>query len=300
MTSTCPILVAGRSGRLARSLAEAAAARGMPLRALGRPDLDIEDSRSIADAMTATAPIAVINAAGHVMADEAERAPNRAFAINRDGAARLAAAAACAGVPYVHLSTDYVFDGAQRTPYRETDVAQPLSVYGQSKAAGEQAVLTAHPAAVVVRTSWVFGRQGPNFVTTMLRCAATQDSVQVVTDQYGAPTEANALAHALLDLTGQLLQTPGTERGGIYHIAGIGGTTWFNLAEATFAGWARRGHRVPRLEPIGSAQWRGLARRPPYSLLDCGKAERVFGIRLPPWQESLESCLDALHHESRA
>ena len=299
MAQSSSILVAGRSGRLARALIEEAQRAGFSTRALGRPELDIEDSESVRRAVAALSPRAIINAAGNVVVDEAERHPERAFAVNRDGAANLAEAAARVGIPFVHVSSDYVFDGDKTTPYLEDDPTGPLSVYGRSKVAGEQAVLAVHPSAIVVRTSWMFGPHATNFVTTMLRLAEEQQAVQVVADQYGTPTADIELAHGLLDITNQLLRRGTTVDGGIYHLVGSGETTWFGLAQAIFSGWARRGHRVPRLEPISLADWLGPAKRPRYSSLDCGKVANTFGIRLPPWQESLEACLHQLAQRQR-
>jgi dTDP-4-dehydrorhamnose reductase len=204
----------------------------------------------------------------------------------------LAAAAARRGVPFIHVSTDYVFDGRKEAPYREEDVPSPLGAYGRSKLEGEAAVRAACPAAVILRTSWVYSPYGQNFVTTMLRLAETHDTVRVVDDQHGAPTAAADLAGAILDLAERLTGDPGT--GGVYHLAGAGETTWRGFAAAIFAGWARRGHRVPRLEAITTAQYPTPAHRPANSRLDCSKIARVFGLRLPPWQTSLERCLDEL------
>ena len=294
MTRAPSILVVGRSGRLARALMEEAERAGFSVRALGRPELDIEDPDSVRRAVAAQSPRAIINAAGNVVLDDAERQPERAFALNRDGAAHLAEAAARAGIPFVHVSSDYVFDGNKTTPYVEDDPTDPLSVHGRSKVAGEMAVLAAHPSAVVVRTSWVFGPHGTNFVTAMLRLAEKQEAVRVVADQYGTPTAGVDLADALLNITAQLLNKDTTQHGGIYHVAGSGETTWLGLAQAIFSGWARRGRRVPRIEAISLADWPGPGKRPRYSSLGCGKVASRFGIRLPPWQESLEACLDRL------
>jgi dTDP-4-dehydrorhamnose reductase len=286
------ILIAGRNGRVARDLIEAADGLGLEVTALGRPDLDLNDRDCVARVVEAVAPRAIVNAAGQVVVDEAERDPQRAFAINCDGAAHLAAAAARAGIPLLHLSSDYVFDGAKMEPYREDDPVAPLSVYGRSKAAGEQAVLAAHPGAIVVRTSWVYGPHGVNFLTTMLRLAAAQDAVRVVADQYGTPTAGADLARALLDMAVRVAAKGADVGPGIYHVAGSGEATWFAFAEAIFAGWARRGHRVPNVQPIPLADWPGPAPRPRDSRLDCGKLARTFGITLPAWQDSLERCLD--------
>jgi dTDP-4-dehydrorhamnose reductase len=299
MATSGRILIAGKSGRVARDLVEAAERLGIAVTALGRPDLDMRDRGSIARALAEHAPSAIVNAAGMVAVDEAERDPEQAFAINRDGAARLAAATAEAGLPFLHLSSDYVFDGAKGTPYREDDPVAPLSHYGRAKAAGEAAVLAAHPGALVVRTSWVYGPHGTNFLTTMLRFAETQDTVRVVADQYGTPTAGADLAEALLAMIGQMMK-PGAPSPGIYHVAGTGETTWRGFAEAIFAGWAKRGYRVPAVAPISLADWPGPAPRPRDSRLDCGKVARAFDIRLPDWRESLEKCLDRLAREAHA
>ena len=295
MPANGPILVAGRSGRVARFLIEEAAALGLPARALGRPEFDIEDPGSIERVLASLAPRAIINAAGCVVVDEAERNPAAAFAINRDAAASLAHAAARAGIPFLHVSSDYVFDGAKMAPYREEDATRPLSVYGRSKAEGEQAVLAADPSAFILRTSWVYGTYGINFVTSMLRLAKAQDTVRVVSDQYGTPTAGPDLARAMLEMTTQLLASTGKQAPGIYHVAGAGETTWLGFAEAVFDSWARLGHRVPRIEPISVADWPGPAQRPTYSCLDCTKVARAFGIRLPDWRPRLEACMEQLH-----
>lgn len=288
------ILIAGRSGRVARDLVAEAERAGVSVRAVGRPELDIEDADSIARVIAAEAPRAIINAAGLVAVDDAERNPERAFALNRDGAARLAAVAASAGIPFLHLSSDYVFDGGKGAPYTEDDPVVPLSVYGRSKAEGEKAVLATDPGAIVVRTSWVFGTTGSNFLTTMLRLAETQEVVRVVADQRGTPTASFDLARALLAMTLRRVRTPDDVTPGIFHVAGTGETTWYGFAAAIFAGWARRGRRVPRLDAISAADWSGPARRPCDSRLDCDKLARAFGIRLLDWHGALEACLDAL------
>jgi dTDP-4-dehydrorhamnose reductase len=291
-----PILVAGKSGQLARCLAAEARRRGLALVAMGRPALDLTDAGSAARAVEAHAPYAIVNAAAYTAVDKAEAEPALAMAINRDGAGVLAAAAARLGVPFIHISTDYVFDGRKATPYREDDAPAPLGVYGRSKLEGEATVLAACPAAVILRTSWVYGPFGQNFVATMLRLAETRETVNVVDDQHGAPTAAADLASAILDLVQRLAaqHARGRQTGGIYHLAAEGETTWYRFAAAIFANWSRRGRRVPRLEPIATAQYPTPARRPANSRLDCSKVARVFGLRLPPWQTSLERCLDEL------
>ena len=190
MDADRPILIAGRTGQLARALIDLAAEYNVPLVAVGRPQLDLADPASIERVATSIAPRAIINAAAYTAVDRAEAEPALAFAVNRDGAAQLAAAAARLRIPFVHLSTDYVFDGHKVSPYLEDDPLAPLSVYGQSKLAGEEAVREIYPGSLVLRTSWVYGSHGHNFVRTMLHLAATRDVVRVIDDQHGAPTAA--------------------------------------------------------------------------------------------------------------
>ena len=295
-----PILVAGRTGQLARCLAEEARGRSSALVALGRPELDLARPELLAQAVAAHSPRAIVNAAAYTAVDKAEAEPALAMAVNRDGAGALAAAAARLGVPFIHVSTDYVFDGRKGTPYREDDAPSPLGAYGRSKLEGEAAVRTACPDCVILRTSWVYSPFGQNFVATMLRLAATREKVQVVDDQHGAPTAAGDLAVAILDLAAQLTAERSANRtGGLYHLTNAGETTWYGFAGAIFAGWARRGHRVPALEPITTAQFPTAARRPANSRLDCSKIAGAFGLRLPAWQSSLERCLDELALVSR-
>jgi len=294
MSRERPILVAGNTGQLARCLVEAARRRATALVSAGRPELDLTRPTAFVRVIEAHAPRAIINAAAYTAVDKAEAEPALAMAVNRDGARALAAAAARLGVPFIHVSTDYVFDGRKDASYREEDAPVALGIYGRSKLEGEAAVADAYPAGVILRTSWVYSPFGQNFVTTMLRLAATREKVGVVDDQHGAPTAAPDLAHAILDLIGLAGAALDRDTGGIYHLAAAGETTWYGFAEAIFSGWARRGHRVPMLEPITTAQYPTAARRPANSRLDCSKIARVFGLRLPPWQSSLERCLDEL------
>lgn len=289
-----PVLVAGSSGQLARCLVESATERGIQLVAMGRPELDFEDTRSFEQAARAVRPSAMVNAAAYTAVDRAESEPERAFAVNRDGAKRFAVEAQRLSVPLIQISTDYVFDGKKSSPYVEKDVAAPLGVYGRSKLEGEAAVRDVCPAALVLRTSWLYSSYGHNFVKTMLRLAETRDYVRVVDDQWGSPTAANDLAKAILDILGQLGDESFGSRAGVYHLAGQGETTWHGFASAILAGWAERGRPVASLIAIKSAEYPAPARRPANSRLHCAKIERQFGIRLPSWQRSLDACLDRL------
>jgi dTDP-4-dehydrorhamnose reductase len=289
-----PILVAGKGGQLARCLLDAAVLRNLPMVAVGRPELDLETGEGIDRVMAAVGPSAIVNAAAYTAVDGAEAEPERAFRVNCGGAALLADSAARRGIPFIQISTDYVFDGSKRSPYREDDIPAPLNVYGSSKLASETAVLKACPRAAVIRTSWVYSPYGNNFVRTMLRLSETQPMVRVVDDQCGTPTSAADLAAAILAIVEPLRSANGCDDGGIYHLAGEGETSWYGFAAAIFASLARRGRLVPKLRAITTAEYPTPASRPKNSCLDSSKAERIFGVRLPPWQSSLEACLDQL------
>jgi dTDP-4-dehydrorhamnose reductase len=286
------ILVVGQSGQLAQCLSEAGARHAWPLATAGRPELDLEDATSIERALAALRPRLVINAAAYTAVDAAECEPDKAFAVNRDGAARLAKAARAAGAALIHVSTDYVFDGRKHAPYTEDDPVNPLGAYGRSKLEGERAVLHAHADAVVLRTSWVYSRFGGNFVKTMLRLAASHPIVRVVDDQHGAPTSAADLALATLAIAGELID--GRKAGGVYHAAAAGRTTWFGFAAAIFAGLQKRGGTAPVLRPIKTSEYPMAAARPENSVLDCTKLAATFGIAMPHWSLSLDRCLDAM------
>jgi dTDP-4-dehydrorhamnose reductase len=287
-----PILVAGKSGQLARCLHDSAVLRNVPMVAVGRPELNLENGEGIVRAMAAVEPSAIVNAAAYTAVDPAEAEPRRAFGVNCGGAALFADATARRGIPFIQISTDYVFDGSKRSPYREDDVPAPLNVYGSSKLASETAVLKACPGAAVIRTSWVYSPYGNNFVRTMLRLSETQLMVRIVDDQCGTPTSAADLAAAILAIVERLRSVNGRDNAGIYHLAGQGETSWHGFAATIFASLARSGRRVPRLQAITMAEYSTPARRPKNSCLDTSKAERIFGVRLPPWRSSLKECLD--------
>jgi dTDP-4-dehydrorhamnose reductase len=295
MQNAPAILVAGKTGQLARAITVLAEERKLPLFALGPPELDLGNVESVDQITVAKSPQAIVNAAAYTLVDKAESEPDLAFKINCDGAAHLARAAARLRIPFIHVSTDYVFDGTKTTAYQEDDSPSPLSAYGRSKRAGEVAVLDAHPGAIIIRTSWIYSPYGQNFVKTMLRLAETRECVRVVDDQHGAPTSAQDLAEAILEILKQIESTKVKSTGGIYHITAAGETTWYGFAAEIFAGWAKRKNiRIPILEPISTADYPTPARRPANSRLDCSKAAQIFGIHLPRWQQSLEICLGAL------
>lgn len=289
-----PILIAGRNGQVARCLREVAAARGVTAVALGREQLDLEMHDRVAAVVATVGPSAIINAAAFTGVDRAESDEASAFSVNRDGAAALAAAAARRNIPFVHVSTDYVFDGRKQGEYDETDIPAPLGVYGASKLAGEIAVLSACPYATVVRTAWVYSPYGRNFVRTMKRLSATCPIVKVVDDQRGNPTYAFDLAAALLQIAQSSQASDRSVTAGIYHIVGAGEAAWHSFAAAIFEGLGRRGLAIPQLKAISTEEYPTPAQRPANSRLNSCQAERVLGIRLPPWRRSLEICLDQL------
>ena len=294
------ILVTGGAGQLAQALARA---RPDGLAVVGRPGFDFDRPETVAAAVRDARPALVINAAAFTAVDAAETDSAAARRANAEGPGLLAEACAQAGAQLIHVSTDYVFDGTKGAPYTEADATAPTGVYGATKLDGERAVLAAMPGAVVLRTSWVYARAGRNFVLTMLGAAKRLPTLRVVADQRGSPTNADDLAAATLRVADRLLSASaeGTQTGaqggalgGIYHAAGQGETTWHGFAAAIFAEAARHGWPVPVVEPIATSDWPTPARRPADSRLDCGKLERVFGVRLPEWRDSLAPAVAAI------
>lgn len=289
------LLVTGREGQVVTALKEIGPAAGHEIVALGRPDLDLSDPASVATAVERVRPDAVVSAAAYTAVDKAETEPDVALAVNAAGPGALAAAAARLGIPVVHLSTDYVFDGTKPTPYVETDPVGPRSVYGSSKLEGERAVLAAQPRSAVLRTAWVYAPFGTNFVRTMLRLSETMDVVRVVADQRGTPTSAHDIAAAVVAVAGNLVARPDEAAlAGVFHMTGAGEATWADFAEAVFAGAARRGGKAPRVERITTAEFPRPAPRPANSRLDCGLLARTHGVALPDWRVSLDAVLDRL------
>lgn len=288
------LFVAGSNGQLARALADRAADAGVELLSLGRPQLDLE-RREGADLVAGFAPDAIINAAAYTAVDAAEQDTARAFAVNRDGAAWLAGIAEQQRIPFLHVSTDYVFDGCKSGAYDEDDEVNPQTAYGRTKRAGEEAVLAACPSALILRTAWVFSPYGANFVKTMLRLASERDSLRVVNDQVGNPTSAHDLAEALLTIVKRAAQTQESDRPcGIYHVAATGATTWFGFAQEIMRLAEAHGRRSVPVVPISSTEYPTPARRPANSQLDCGRLARDFALRLPCWERGLVATMHTL------
>jgi dTDP-4-dehydrorhamnose reductase len=280
------ILIAGSAGMLGGDVRRAGERAGTELVGMDLPELDICDAESVARAFERVAPDAVVNCAAWTDVDGAESHSEQAHAVNATGAGNLARAAAGIDVPLVHISTDYVFDGraplgaaGEERAYVESDPTGPRSVYGQSKLAGEREVLAASPRHAVVRTAWLYGLDGRNFVDTMLRLADEREAVQVVDDQIGSPTWSGHLAPALLGLL---------ERGvsGLVHLTGAGAISWNGFAREIF----RQAERECRVEPASSAQMARPAERPAWSVLE---SEREDVLAMPDWRDGLAGYLAA-------
>lgn len=289
------VLVVGRVGQIATELLARLPARGHEATGLEPPELDITSADSIAAAFARLRPEAVINAAAYTAVDRAEDEPALAHAVNGTGPGLLGATAARAGIPVLHYSTDYVFDGTKGAPYVEEDAPNPVGVYGASKLEGERALHAANPRSTTLRTAWVCSPHGGNFVKTILRLAGEREELRVVADQHGAPSFADDLAEAAIALLPRLAAAPaGDASFGVFHLTGAPHTTWHGFTAAILAGAAARGRRVPRLLPITTAEYPTRARRPADGRLDCGRARRVLGLEAADWRAALDRCLDAL------
>ena len=278
------ILVTGGAGQVATELAARDDGR---LVRVGRPEFDFDQPETIGATFDRVQPTLVVNAAAWTAVDAAEKEVEAAYRANRDGPAALARLCARDDVPLIHISTDYVFDGAKETPYVEDDPTGPTGVYGASKLAGELAVLDSGAKAAILRTAWVYNATGKNFVKTMLNVAQKMNTLRVVDDQFGCPTNAGDLADAILAVADRMAAGWNPAYGGIFHATGAGSTSWHGFAEAIFAEAARHGRPKPTVNAIPTSEYPTPAKRPANSRLDCSKLAQVFGVRLPEWQPSL-------------
>jgi dTDP-4-dehydrorhamnose reductase len=296
MRQNARILIVGKEGQVARALRDILPAPGVAVEAIGRPEVDLMEPLSAVSAISAARPTLVILPAAYTAVDRAEDEAEAAQIINGVAPGIVAKAAAEAGASIIHFSTDYVFDGTKRVPYKEDDETAPLGVYGATKLAGELAVAEANARHVILRTAWVCSPTGSNFVKTMLRLSAERPVLRVVADQFGVPTFAAGIARAVQIVSARLHSDapPGEEHWGIFHLASEGITSWHGFAEAIIAGSAARGGRKVPVEAIGTSEYPTRARRPAYSKLSTEKIERVYGVRMPNWKPGLEACLDML------
>jgi dTDP-4-dehydrorhamnose reductase len=289
------MVVTGRDGQVVRSIVERANDSDVDVIPLGRPDLDLAGpADAVMEAVERARPDVLVSAAAYTQVDRAEAESDLAFAINERGSRALARASDTMGVPIIHLSTDYVFDGLKPEPYVEDDPTEPAGVYGASKLAGERAVLEANPNSVVLRTAWVYSPFGTNFVKTMLRLAGERDEVRVVADQRGNPTSALDLADGIMAIAHRLKGSSDAAQRGVFHMVGRQEASWAELAEAVFGAAAKSAGPRARVVPISTADYPTAARRPANSRLDCNKLARIYGIELPEWRPSLESVVTRL------
>ncbi|WP_313326446.1 dTDP-4-dehydrorhamnose reductase [Pseudomonas qingdaonensis] len=283
------ILITGRNGQLAQALLQRLAGLGQ-VHVLGREQLDLAEPERIRQVVRELSPDLLVNAAAYTAVDQAENEPALAFAINATAPGVLAEEAARLGVPLLHYSTDYVFDGSKATPYTEDDAPNPLSVYGRSKLAGEQAIHAVGGAHLTLRTSWVYSLHGRNFLLTMQRLLQEKPQLRVVADQIGAPTWAGSLAASTLALI-QRWQAGQAGAWGTYHMTAQGQTSWFGFAQAIGEHLKAQGRPCAQLLPIPSSEYPTPAQRPLNSRLDCGRLRQQWQVEQPDWRQALIECL---------
>jgi len=291
------ILLLGKNGQVGWELQRSLAPLGelVALDRQGAPGLvgDVSDLDGLAATVRALRPQLIVNAAAHTAVDKAESEPDLARRLNAEAPAVLAREAAACGALLVHYSTDYVFDGSGERPWREGDATGPLGVYGRTKLEGEQAIAASGCRHLILRTSWVYAARGGNFAKTMLRLARERERLTVIDDQWGAPTGAELIADVTAQAVAQLRQVPG--KGGLYHLAAAGATTWFEYAKYVLA-QAQRAQpaiemKVTEVAPIATRDYPTPARRPHNSRLDCTRLQAAFDLRLPPWQDGVRRML---------
>lgn len=284
------VLVCGRNGQVAQALQGALAGLG-EVHLLGREQLDLAHPQQLRAPLRELRPDLVINAAAYTAVDQAESEPQLAFAINAEAPRVLAEEAARLGVPLIHYSTDYVFDGSKTTPYAEDDAPNPLGVYGRSKLAGEQAITAVGGEHLILRTSWVYSRHGRNFLLTMQRLLQERPQLKVVSDQIGAPTWAGTLAASTRALI-ERWQQGQAGAWGTYHLTAQGETSWFGFAQAIAQQLKAQGLPCAELLPITSSEYPTPAQRPLNSRLDCSRLAREWQVAQPHWHQALIDCLN--------
>lgn len=295
------ILVTGSNGQVGHEFKRLAEESCHDWVCLDRHGLDISDEQHVADVMARERPDVVINCAAYTAVDKAESEPDKAFAINAYGAANLAKACQAHGAALIHISTDYVFAGDTLTPYQESDPTGPTGIYGESKLSGEQSIAEYLERHIILRTAWVFGAHGNNFVKTMLRLGAERDELGVVADQWGAPTSASGIASCCLAIAEAIAEKKSTEiPWGIYHFTGAPYTSWHGFAEQIFKDAVAIGllNKAPKLNAISSDQFPTPAKRPSNSRLACDKLTGVFDVAPDNWHDQLHSVLLDLCHKN--
>jgi dTDP-4-dehydrorhamnose reductase len=286
------VLLLGAGGQLGHELArELMHSFGKPgVVALDRAGLDITDVFRVRSALQDLRPDVVVNAAAYTQVDRAEEEPDLARRVNAEAPRLLAEEAARHGALLVHFSTDYVFDGQKGAPYEENDAPNPLNVYGATKLAGENAIREHSDNHLILRTAWLYGLTGRNFLRTILGLARERDELRVVDDQVGSPTWSHWLAEKTAEIVDLAIRQEGLR--GTFHVAGGGSTTWYGLARAAIESWVNGGGRPCRVVPIATSEYPTPARRPPYSALSTGRMETDLGVAIQPWKEQLGNCLE--------
>ncbi|MSP74797.1 MAG: dTDP-4-dehydrorhamnose reductase [Rhodospirillaceae bacterium] len=291
------LLVLGAQGQLGQELAALCAVRGIATKLMTRLECDISNPGQIRAAIEDASPSVIVNAAAYTKVDQAEKEASLAQLANSDGPAMLAQASADLGIPLIHVSTDYVFDGSKPSAYIETDPVMPLGVYGRSKEAGERAIRRVQDRHIIVRTAWVYGIYGRNFLKTMLDLAATREGWGVVRDQVGNPTATADLAEALL--TAAEKTSASDTCWGTYHFAGQGDATWFEFAEEIVAAQAAFTGKRPALKAITTEEFPTPARRPRNSRLNSDLFASVFDVRALPWRTRARSVVETIFAQRR-
>jgi len=288
------ILITGAQGQVGHELMQSAPS-GWQVHGLGSSELDISDAEQVTAVVQNLQPLLIINAAAYTAVDKAESDSQRAYAVNHLGAENLAKAAQSLDCPLLHISTDYVFSGEHAQAYTEQDAPAPNSVYGESKWLGEQAINTLCTQHIILRTSWVFGLHGNNFVKTMLRLAQERDALSIVSDQVGGPTSARSIAQALWQIA-QHYENNGSCNWGTYHFSGAPTCSWYEFATEIFTQATRLQliDKAPMLSPINTSDYPTPAQRPAYSVLDNTKISQCFNIAQSDWKHELKLMLSAL------
>ncbi|MBA3037604.1 MAG: dTDP-4-dehydrorhamnose reductase [Desulfobacterium sp.] len=285
------ILVTGSQGQLGWEILREAKSLGFETVGFDLPQIDITIKSDVEKVINNTRPDIVINAAGYTNVDRAEEEKEICFAVNCIGPGNIAAVCSSLEIPLIHISTDYVFDGSGNTPYTEKDIISPINAYGKCKAEGDDAVRNILQKHIIIRTSWLYGIHGHNFLKTILQLGEEKEVIEVVSDQFGSPTFATELANAVLTISSQI-QNSSCGNWGTYNFCGTGITTWHGFAEKIIEE-ARKYMDIKTIlvKPITSKEYPTKARRPYYSALDCSLMNRHFGIASKPWQESLKTAI---------
>ncbi len=288
------IIVTGTDGQLGNELLIQGNNSGYEILPSNHSDLDITDKAQVEYRLEKSQPSFVVNAAAYTNVDKAETKQNLAFAVNRDGPANLAEICAIFEVPLIHISTDFVFDGKKGSPYIESDPISPLSIYGKSKEAGENEVRSRLKNHIILRTSWLYGIHGPNFVKTMLRLGKEKEVIPVVADQFGSPTSAADLAETILNIISKIKRSSDI-KWGTYHYCGLGTTTWHKFTEEILNLASQYvSIKTTNVKPLSTDEYPTEAIRPCFSALDCSLIKKNFGINPKPWQDSLKTAIRQL------